>query len=115
MTTTFDQQLAELERELGVRKNIYPRWVQEGKLKQQQADHRIHVLEDIKEVVRAARQAKQMTSTLTGQRIDQEALEAVPELKDQKALVLYFSNERGREEMIAACIAALPNARTVKL
>jgi len=67
---TLDQQIAELDRELGMRRNLYPRWVREGKLKQQQADHRINIIEEIKETLRQCRQDRQMTSALTGKRIE---------------------------------------------
>lgn len=37
----------ELERELGLRRNYYPRAIANGNLKQQDADYRIEVLESI--------------------------------------------------------------------
>lgn len=48
-------------------------------------------------------------------RIDAPAIAAAPELVGKKALVLYFETEADRDEMISACKAALPNARTVKV
>lgn len=41
MTTTpisLDRQAAAVRRELGMRRHLYPRWVESGKLTQQQAD-----------------------------------------------------------------------------
>lgn len=38
---TLDEQIAEVRRELGFRPRVYDRWVQAGKMTQQQADERI--------------------------------------------------------------------------
>lgn len=43
----FPAKLAELRRELGMRKNVYPRLVGDGKISQQVADTRMAVLESI--------------------------------------------------------------------
>ncbi len=42
---TPEQVLAELRRELGVRKSVYPNWVRDGKLSQKTAAHRIEAIE----------------------------------------------------------------------
>lgn len=42
---THDEVLKELKRELGMRRKLYPNWVQQGKLSQQTADHRIDAIE----------------------------------------------------------------------
>ena len=36
-------------RELGFRKKVYPKWIQLGKMKQEQADFEISTMEEIKE------------------------------------------------------------------
>lgn len=42
---TLDEILAELEREVVVRKRVFPRWVDNGQLKQELADRRIQLME----------------------------------------------------------------------
>lgn len=71
-TDTFDQQLAEIDRELAMRKRLYPQWVERGTLRQDTADRQVAILQAVRETVREARQNKQMTSELTGRRIDAE-------------------------------------------
>lgn len=44
-----EDKLREVERELGYRKRLYPRWVKEGKMKQEQADANIAIMEAIAE------------------------------------------------------------------
>ena len=44
--TTKAQRLAELERELLMKKQHYPDWVRKGTLAQSTADHRIQYFED---------------------------------------------------------------------
>lgn len=41
MSFTLTEQIAELKREVAIRENVYPRWVQSGKLKQADADKQI--------------------------------------------------------------------------
>lgn len=48
---TLDQVLAELRRELGMRRSLYPRWVAQGKLTQATADHRIEAIERTIEII----------------------------------------------------------------
>lgn len=45
MSKTIEEQIASIERELGIRKTVYPRWVQFGRLKQEEADHEIACME----------------------------------------------------------------------
>lgn len=47
MTISIDQIIREVRRELNMRKSVYPKWVQAGKLKQIDADHRIAVMQKI--------------------------------------------------------------------
>lgn len=43
-TVTLDQQIAEIKREIAIRKNVYPKWVSAGKMRQAEADHAIAAL-----------------------------------------------------------------------
>jgi hypothetical protein len=47
MTTTLDEQIRDIGRELGMRRSCYPRWVASGKLKKETADHQIACMEDV--------------------------------------------------------------------
>ena len=42
-----DDKITELERELQVRRRVYPRWIQTGKINREQAHRRIITLEAI--------------------------------------------------------------------
>lgn len=115
MTFSLDQQLECIDRELTMRRRVYAAWVRDGRMSQQMAGHEIGCMQEVHEMVRQARQAQLMTSTLTGKRVDADAIAAAPELADKKALVLYFETDADRDEMIEACRAAMPGARTVKV
>ena len=39
--------LAEIERELAMRRNVYKKWVKDGRLTQTKADYQIRVMEEI--------------------------------------------------------------------
>lgn len=43
----LEDKVAELERELGVRRGVYPRWIQSGKISREHAHRRIITLEAI--------------------------------------------------------------------
>ncbi len=45
MAVSKQHVVSELRRELSMRRRIYPKWVQEGKLEQWKADHQIECLE----------------------------------------------------------------------
>jgi hypothetical protein len=47
MTYPTASKIRELRRELAVRRQLYPKWVQQGKLQQVEADYRLDVLSDI--------------------------------------------------------------------
>lgn len=53
MTTTPEEQCAELRREIATRRRIYPRWVEDGKLTEGQAAFRLAALEDVLERLEA--------------------------------------------------------------
>lgn len=71
-TQQLDQQLNEIERELTMRRRNYPKWVAENRMKQEQADRQIKLMEGIKETVRQAR-VDSMMRGMTGQRLDEQA------------------------------------------
>lgn len=48
-------------------------------------------------------------------RPDAEAIAAVPQLKDARALVLYFPTDADRDEFVSLIHEAKPGMRTVKL
>lgn len=56
MSITTDQMLAEVRRELGMRRHVYPRFVQQQKLTQEQADERIARLDAVRELIEAIRE-----------------------------------------------------------
>ena len=47
----LDQQIAEVKRELGMRRHVYPRFVQGGRISQTQANERIALLEAVLETL----------------------------------------------------------------
>jgi len=46
-TTTPEQRLTELRRELATREDVYPRWITIGKIAPRTADHRKQVIRDV--------------------------------------------------------------------
>jgi len=47
MTITYDQKRAAIEREIKMRKRVYPRWVSDGKMSQAKADEEIAIMQAI--------------------------------------------------------------------
>jgi hypothetical protein len=45
MTASLDEQIKEVGREIGMRKNVYPKWVASGRLSQAQADKQLAAME----------------------------------------------------------------------
>jgi len=43
----FEEMRVEVARELVMRRNLYPRWVANGKMKQEQADERIRLMQKV--------------------------------------------------------------------
>ena len=50
---TVQEQITEIERELGLRRRVYPKWVDAGKMKQATAEYRIEVLEGVLDTLRS--------------------------------------------------------------
>lgn len=57
------QKLAEVERELGVREHVYPRWVRAGTLDRGVAQRRMNILREIAEDYRAQVEAAKANQT----------------------------------------------------
>lgn len=66
-----------------------------GQAQQHWAQRKIRSLDRVIETLTKVRQHVQMTG-MNGKSIVEEALAAVPELKNLKPLVLYFADEEGR-------------------
>ena len=49
---TLPEMLAELEREIALRKRVYPRWVQAGRLSAAKAERQIEVMEQLAEYLK---------------------------------------------------------------
>lgn len=74
---TYDQQLAEVDRELAMRRRLYPQWVAKGTLRAETADRQIAIMEAVRETVRQRRQDQQMTG-MNGRRIDEPEQGGMP-------------------------------------
>lgn len=70
-TAKLDKQLDEIDRELMMRRRMYPQWVAKGSMKPEQSEYQLKLLEEIKETVRQARQDSMMRGT-NGERIGGE-------------------------------------------
>ena len=49
----ISDQVAEVEREIALRRRVYPRWVSNGQLKQDRADRQIAVMEAVLKTLKA--------------------------------------------------------------
>jgi hypothetical protein len=47
MTVTYDQKRAAIEREIKMRKRVYPRWVEQDRMSQAKADEEIAAMEAV--------------------------------------------------------------------
>ena len=55
-TPTLDQMIACLRREIALRKNVYPKWVANGRMTQVKADEEIAAMQAVHDLVEAAKQ-----------------------------------------------------------
>lgn len=55
VTPSLDEQIAEIKREIALRKSVYPRWIKQGKMTQAQADGRLACLEATLDLLRDQR------------------------------------------------------------
>ncbi len=53
MTVTVGEQIKAVEREIAMRRRVYPRWVSGGKMTQTKADAEIAAMEAVRETLRA--------------------------------------------------------------
>jgi hypothetical protein len=44
---SLDEQIQEVQREIALRKRVYPRWIQEGKIQKEKADLQILTMEAV--------------------------------------------------------------------
>lgn len=65
----LEAQFKECERELAMRRNVFAKFVRTGTMNQATADHRIALMEAIKETVRKAMMDQRMTG-MGGKRIE---------------------------------------------
>lgn len=56
MTKPLSSQIACIERELAVRRRVYPRWVASQKMRQEKADHEIECMEAVLDTLRRSGQ-----------------------------------------------------------
>jgi hypothetical protein len=49
---SYAEQLASVEREIAMRKRVYPRWVEAGKMTKSKADAEIRIMEAVAETLR---------------------------------------------------------------
>lgn len=52
MTVTLPEMVKEAERELALRRNVYPKWIKSGRLSQEKADQQITVMAAIVEYLK---------------------------------------------------------------
>ncbi len=62
---TAQQKLRSAKRELAMRRNVYPKWVGNGRMKQSEADHEIAVMESI-----VADYQKEVDFIITGNKME---------------------------------------------
>jgi len=53
MSIEIEKQIACIEREIGFRERVYPRWVAAGKMKQEKADYEIAAMRAVLETLKA--------------------------------------------------------------
>lgn len=59
MTITIDDQIACARRELALRKNCYPNWIQKGRLRRENADREIAAMSAILETLEKVKAEEQ--------------------------------------------------------
>jgi signal recognition particle subunit SEC65 len=56
---TLDQQIACVRREIALRKRVYPRWVESGRMKKETADREIDCMQAVHDTLAALREQEQ--------------------------------------------------------
>src|SRR5262245_61805311 len=102
-------QIKEIDREIALRRSVYPGLVHKRKMTQSVAD--MHV-----EIMGAAKRSLEWLQTNEAEiRPYIEALNANPELKGKRRVVLFFGDEIAAEAVVAAMQTEHPNLRAVKV
>lgn len=78
--STLNEQIACVKREIGMRENVYPRWIAAKKMSQEKADRELATMRDV-------------LSQL-------EQLRPVPEVGDTHPIVLYFGTRTDANEFV---------------
>lgn len=60
MTVSLDQQIASVRRELAMRQRVYPKWVKDGRMKQDAADKEMAAMQAVHDTLTAV-QIEQQT------------------------------------------------------
>ncbi len=85
-TPTIAEQIASVERELGMRKRVYPRWVANGKLNQAAADLEMRRMEAVRDTLKRAQVV--MADLEPGQLFTGEVYGPAKVRQDERAKVL---------------------------
>lgn len=105
---TIGAQIGEAQRELSLRQTAYPGWVGRGKMRQGEADHHIDLQRAIIKSLEWLRDnAKEIRDYIA-------AINAAPELKGKRQVVLFFDTDTEADEFVAAVLQAKPNMRTAR-
>lgn len=64
MTVTIAEQIAEVRRELALRKNVYPKWVASGRMKQAEADRSLERMQAVHDTLTG------LTASVSSQRYE---------------------------------------------
>ena len=88
-STTPQQRIAELERELTTRERVYPNWIRDGKITQPVAEHRIQVLRDLLADYRARYPQPEQASLFTPDQLP-------PPCHPQRSRRIYRPDDRPR-------------------
>lgn len=58
--STIDEQMACVEREIKMRRRVYPRWVQDGRMTQAKADSEVRAMEAVAETLRGIQEKSRL-------------------------------------------------------
>jgi hypothetical protein len=62
--SSLDAQIAEVEREIKYRENVYPRWARTGKIRQSVADMHLERMRDVLKTLRELRKMQDLAEKL---------------------------------------------------
>jgi len=55
---TIERQIAEVLREISIRRDVYPKWVRSGRMKQDEAESRVAAMEAVKATLEKVRETE---------------------------------------------------------